>query len=139
MKATIYMPDELHAQLRAADVNVSAACQAALTKELDRVNAVADLDEKTERIVVETEDEKTVAFNGSLVTTYDPRGPDGPYAVYLTPKRYLVVVGEDKRGIVFETYNNFEAFADSWSGPHIDMVHEVALGIGEDFVIELDL
>jgi len=35
MKATIYLPDELGERVKAADMNVSAICQAALLQELD--------------------------------------------------------------------------------------------------------
>jgi post-segregation antitoxin (ccd killing protein) len=50
VKVTIYMPDELHAQLRAANVNVSGACQAVLAKELERVRRLAKLDVDTEQV-----------------------------------------------------------------------------------------
>lgn len=91
MKQTVYLPDELAAEVRdelGSDTNISAICQQALRDELSRVRAVAELAaEGFERIEVDMygedgENRHTEAFQGQWLVEPDPdatRGDTEPW------------------------------------------------------------
>lgn len=138
---TIYVPDELAAEVKAemGDQNISAICQAALRKELDRVKARADLAaEGFERVqVYESRRRRNVAFKGRRLGEFG----DDPYtwSVYLTPKNSIAVYYDDSDDRseldVYETYEQFIADKDLPD----ELLASVANALGEEYAEELDI
>jgi hypothetical protein len=153
MKITVYLPDDLGAEVRAelgsdtphidgrrqpVSRNISAICQQALRDELARVRARGALTaEGFER--VETWDshrQRDVAFEGRSIGTDPVRGNEA----YLTPKGSIAVVGEgsDSDDQLLGIYVSFGQFASA--GYAADFVADVADSLGERRpVLQLDI
>jgi post-segregation antitoxin (ccd killing protein) len=142
VKMTIYVPDELAAEIKdeLGDSNISAICQAALRKELDRTKARAEIAaEGFERIqVYDSDRRRNVAFKGrQLAEASDDY--EHIFRAYVTPKGAIAVQGQDDedRGVfsVYDTYEAFIADEDQPNGLHAG----VAEALGEEWAEELDI
>jgi post-segregation antitoxin (ccd killing protein) len=140
MKMTVYLPDELAAEVKAelgGDTNISAICQAALRAELVRARAMAKLNEdEFERVETTSFDRNgsghDVAFQGKQVGG----DPDRGTAVYLTPKGALAVVGEGRNANdeLLAIYDDYDSLVNA--GYPFAMMTEVADSLGEDPPVE---
>jgi hypothetical protein len=135
MKMTIYVPDELAAEIKdkLGDANVSAICQDALRAEIARKEARAALGPKDfERIeVYDSEKGADVAFRGRKVG----RDWDFEAVAYLTPKGAIAVYEEKPQTLY--VYGDYRALAaENWSPGFIAQVAEAT---GEKYVEELDI
>lgn len=142
MKMTIYVSDELAAEVKAelGDQNVSAICQAALRKELDRTKARAEIAaEGFERVqVYENKRRRNVVFKGRQVgEAEDDQGH--AYSAYFTPKNAIAVhVSDyDEESVLF-VYDTYEQLIDDDRMPD-DLLAAVARALGEEYAEELDI
>ena len=133
-QVNIYMPDELHAEVKASGFNLSAVCQQAARAQLDMERAMSTLTRDMETITLDVANRDGEShkkrFIGHLIAgdVYD-------YAVYLTVNGRVAVHGPDNK---LDVYDTFEDFAEAYNG-HPDVVAEAAEALGEDFVEELDI
>ena len=137
MKMTIYVPDDLAAEVKdkLGDTNVSAVCQAALRDELSRQKARAELTEEGFKRVEVFLDEQAggdyLAFQGREIGYSEHKDQ----TAYLTPKGAIAVYSsDDQRLHVYEGYN---AFLDS--NPPNELAEGVAESLGEKYVKVLDI
>lgn len=139
MKMTVYVPDDLAAEVRAdlGESNISAICQAALRAELNRQQARGKINaEGFERVETTAEwqggDLRAVAFQGRSIATEPMRGTEA----YLTPKGTIAVVGEggNSDDELLGTYDSFAEFAQA--GFPYDFIAEVAEALGEEVPAE---
>ena len=145
---TIYVPDELASEVKAelGDQNISAICQTALRKELDRAKARADIAaEGFERIqVYDTRRRRNVAFKGRFLGEAEEPDTDGYdylYKAYLTPKNAIAVHvddGDDGEVSELRTYDTYAALIGDDGMPN-SLLAAVANPLGEDFAEELDI
>lgn len=135
MKMTVYVPDDLAAEVKAelGDTNVSAICQQALRDELARVKARAEITaEGFERIeVYDSKDEMDVAFQGRKIGHADYHD----LTAYLTPKDAIAVHDPDEDRLY--VYDDYDAFA--YDEQPDDLMADVAGALGERYVRELDI
>lgn len=134
MKMTVYVPDDLAAEVRneLTDTNISAIFQHALRAELDRARARAEITaEGFGRIeVYASSDGADVAFQGREIGQCDY----WEQTAYLTPKGAIAVyVGKQERLYVYDDYGSFAAAAPD------ALIAEVAASLGEKYVRELDI
>lgn len=141
VKMTIYLPDDLYARVKAADLNASAVCQRALTDELERRERLAELDAGMERHEVYTREGFVVAFTGRLLVVADNiRGVRDGTAAYLTRKHRIAVYDENDEAL--DQYNSLEEMTGSaltGSAPAPELVSAIADALSEKYVIELDI
>jgi hypothetical protein len=168
MKMTIYVPDDLAAELRLhPQINVSATCQAALRQELALMGEESNLD-AMRRFVVHshyesplgavigrTEDMEPVfedksrlagsktAFVGRMVASMHTRGA-GTWNAYITKRGWLLV--DDLGCGEFYLYDDLKEFRDHWTGSpqgteeeRESFVAEVERAVSRGVVVELDL
>jgi hypothetical protein len=139
MKMTVYVPDELAAEVKAelGDANISAICQAALRGELDRRKARAGIGAEAERIELWDGDRgRKVAFRGRRVTG----GSD--LDIYVTPKGGVVVSmpAAISGGLdIYEDFEEFTASLDMERDGSSALAAEVADALGEEYTQELDI
>jgi hypothetical protein len=140
MKVTIYLPDDLAAEVKAelSDYNISAICQGALRAELDRVKARAGLGpEDFERVELDVDElnrdikDHPVAFQGRKVAQADYHDLEA----YITPKGGIVVYDDyDRTAWTYEDYDEFMT-----DDQPADLIAGVAEALGEKYVEELDI
>ncbi len=137
MKMTIYVPDDLAAEVKdkLGDTNVSAVCQAALRDELSRQKARAEVTEEGFKRVEVFLDEQAggdyLAFQGREIGYSEYKDQ----TAYLTPKGAIAVyASDDQRLHIYEGYN---AFLDS--NPPNELAEGVAESLGEKYVKVLDI
>ena len=138
MKMTIYLPEDLAAEVREElgdDTNISAICQAALRDELDRRKALAERDaEGYERVeVYDGRKERDVAFQGRVIGFTEYK--DHAAYAYLTPKGAIALHVGDSQELYI--YDDYEAFAAD-EQPE-ELLASVAEALGEKYVEELDI
>jgi hypothetical protein len=132
MKMTVYLPDDLAAEVKAelsGDTNISAIFQQALRDELTRARAHAAIDAQGYQRIEAMSAGREVAFQGRWIGDYL-----GVFA-YLTPKGKIVVAG-GRDWTRFSVYSDFASFAAA-SSP--DLASNVAVSLGEKYVRELDI
>lgn len=140
MKMTIYVPDDLAAQVKTelSDVNVSAICQAALRAELRRTEARAALGpDDFERIQLDIKSfnrepkSRPIAFQGRELAhaTYHDQ------TAWITPKGVIVV--HDGHNNVAWSYAHYGAFAAD--GQPAELATGVAVALGKEYVEELEI
>lgn len=126
MKRNIYIPDDLAAELKTTNINISAVCQVALRKELV-MNAVRTSDEF---VTLDLDDGREVGFKGQEVAYNDREG----VTFYITGKGAIVTYDGDQR---MSTYEDFEAFQEDF--PNWPETHEVAAALGQSHIEILDI
>ena len=136
-RRTISLPDELDAQLDEAkdEINVSAVCQRALSRELEHRRVLKKLGDNLERVTAHVEDGEgrswTVAFQGVLLTGDDRNGVE----VYLTGRRRLAFVAEQFGRV--DDYDDLDAAAAA--GIDEVLLAQVAEKLGVERVVELNI
>jgi post-segregation antitoxin (ccd killing protein) len=140
VKMTIYVPDELAAEVKAelGDQNISAICQDALRKELDRTKARAEMAaEGFERVqVYESRRRRNVAFKGRPLGKF---GDDPIWSAYLTPKNAIAVYYDDcEDRQELDVYDTYQQFIDDEDLPG-DLHAAVAAALGEEYAEVLDI
>jgi post-segregation antitoxin (ccd killing protein) len=132
MRTTVYLPDDLGEEVKQLDeLNVSAICQEALRRELDRRKQLAELAEGMGRQEVYIDElGNKVAFTGRRL--YD----DGDRTAYLTGRERIAVYDGFRQEL-----RQYDTFGDLVDGDHEDtkLVAAVAQALGEDYTIELDI
>lgn len=135
MKMTIYMPDELAAEVKAelGDQNISAICQAALRNELNRVRARAEIGvEGFERVqLYDGQRGRNVAFKGRQLASSE----DDTLTAYITAKGAIAVYYDPDAE--FSVYDTYEAFIDGTQDA--DLLAAVARALAEEYAEELDI
>ncbi len=133
MKQTVYLPDDLAAEVKAelGETNISAICQQALRDELARARARAAVDAQGYQRVVSLDAGREVAFQGRWIGDYL-----GVFA-YLTPKGKIVVTG-GRDWVRFHVYADFASFAAA-PDTDPDLASNVAQSLGEKYIKELDI
>jgi hypothetical protein len=134
MRLTIYVPDALDAEIKAAGgINVSAVCQAALQDEITRRQAVAGLgpDNFGRVQLYDSGREHDVAFQGREIGRADWH----EHAAYLTPGGSIVVEEGDRQAVyIYDDYAGFAA--EEWPA---ELAKSVAEALGEKYVEDLDI
>jgi hypothetical protein len=138
---TIYVSDELAAEIKAelGDQNISAICQTALRKELDRVKARTELAaEGFERFqIYSSRRRRNVTFKGRLLGVFDD-DPDR-WSAYLTPKNAIAVhYDDDDERSELDVYETYEQFIANEDLPDA-LLATVADALGEEYAEELDI
>ena len=139
MKVTVYLPDDLGAQVQQhADLNVSAVTQRALREELQQREAAAKLRAGMERIKVRALEthEGDVAFVGRELA-YREQRPES--TAYLTKGGKIAVYDNDYQGLF--VYDSFAELAGhpGWAHDSSGFVARIGEALGEEYVVELDI
>ena len=134
MKMTVYLPDDLHERVKAQpDLNVSAVCQQALSRELDRLGYLDRLDHGEWLDVTLDTAAGRVVFTGQLLATEDYS--EYP-AVYLTSRhRYAVVVAERGEEAVYD----FDSLDEALKDLPVQVIADARRAVGDDTPIRLDI
>jgi hypothetical protein len=153
-RVTVYLPDALAEQVKTKDgLNVSAICQSALEKELQRMTMTDELTEGMERIELDMDD-RDVAFVGRWLVAPDPdetraheeyarnggQWDAGFYwGVALTAKRRVLVYSahcNDRGKPRMEVYGEVDDIRDDVPSNIFYAAKEM---VGERYVEELDI
>jgi post-segregation antitoxin (ccd killing protein) len=92
---TVYLPDKLGQQAKAAEVNFSGLLRAAVTAELERRAAVSKTLEGAEEHLFTLEDEEGRAYEARLVGREIAHDDGDTIAVYLTEDERVILVDLD--------------------------------------------
>ena len=93
MDITVYLPDELGARAKEAEINMSRTLRDAVTDKLGRIEAVAELMEGATKHELSLEDDDGRAYTGRIV---------GTSIVYNERNDVEVFVTEDGRLIIYD-------------------------------------
>ena len=131
---TIYLPDDLGKRVKGAELNVSAVCQQALRAELNRLDALRQLDESGAMERVELYDsrrDQQVAFIGQHLAS-----DDRDLFAYRTQHGRIAVIdiGHERLYV----YEDFDELAADARGAE-QLVGGVAAALGEDYAVLLDI
>jgi hypothetical protein len=153
-RRNIYLPDDLDERITEADLNVSAVCQDALEKELDRMEIVAKVERPMERLEIELWRGKDPSlaykarFTGAWLVPPDPEesrstqpGADKGfyYGVALTGKGQYLVYSAHAEGERAPRYEAYDSLEDAWDEKWPQNIIEAAAAeVGED-LYELDV
>jgi hypothetical protein len=132
MKVTIYVPDDLGAELsNHDDLNVSAIAQQALRQELDFRAAAAEIGEGFKReIYYDSDEERKRAFYGKELAVDDE---SGDLVAYLTEGEQIAILdGQEQRLWVYPTFDEVEH--DEYPP---GFVADVAFALGVEWVEEM--
>jgi hypothetical protein len=150
-RTTIYLPDELAERVKATEgLNVSAVCQEALTKEVERMETMTKLREGMTRIELAVGRGRKVAFVGRWLVEpsgdqsegdFEDRGfvwDASEWGVAHTRKGRIAVFHYDARKdeYHFETYDDLDEAEESIPQ---SLMAEALAALGETKVVELDI
>lgn len=139
-KLTIYLPDDLDAAVKTSDIKVSAICQTALSRELERREKLATLADGMTWIVIRDAGRNAdVRFTGrKLLAHPDPTG--GTWTVYLTQKKKIAVHSPREILDVYENLDELEADSDIAGGDEGEaFMSAVAAVFGQPHILDLDI
>lgn len=138
---TIYVPDDLHRKVKAANLPISRLCQEALMKELEQQAENAPDADGWERVeydfTTREGDVVTQAFRGKYVGGADWNG--WSYGIWRTPKGAAVVMAErtGKEPVMRIYRTRVELLADELPPVVTAQVSEFVFGV--EYIEELDI
>lgn len=152
-KVTIYLPDELAEKVRASGISMSPVCQRALDEEVERMQAIEEMQAREERIVIQIAGpgERMIeqAFYGTWLVHPDPEESRtteenydrGAYwGVALTRKAQIAVLTQHCNERWSPEFRVYSSLDDALAGDvPADIVAAAAQELGQSRPIELDI